>query len=135
MRITWDGLPTRVWEGVVERMPTEIVALGTRQVGEVWATIVNQQRDLVPGTTVNAEVRTDVAQNALVIPKAALRRDRGPVGVYVLRGGRLVWQPVSTATSDVTNTSITKGLKEGELVLLPTDTPVKEGDRVRALVQ
>jgi HlyD family secretion protein len=135
VRITWDGLPTRVWEGVVERMPTEIVALGTRQVGEVWATIVNQQRDLVPGTTVNAEVRTDVAQNALVIPKAALRRDRGPVGVYVLRGGRLVWQPVSTATSDVTNTSITKGLKEGELVLLPTDTPVKEGDRVRALVQ
>ena len=135
VRITWDGLPNRVWEGVVERMPTEIVSLGSRQVGEVWATIVNQQHDLVPGTTVNAEIRTDVAQNALLIPKTALRRDRGPVAVYVLRGGHLTWQPVKTGTSDVTDIAITNGLKEGELVLLPTDIPVTDGDRVRALVQ
>ena len=135
VRITWDGLPNRFWEGSVERMPTEIVSLGSRQVGEVWVTIVNGQHDLVPGTTVNAEVRTDVAQDALVIPKTALRRDRGPVGVYVLRDKRLLWQPVITGTSDVTDTSILKGLNVGELVLLPTDTPFKEGDRVRALVQ
>lgn len=135
VRITWDGLPGRVWEGSVERMPTEIVSLGSRQVGEVWVTIANQQHDLVPGTTVNAEVRTDVAPNTLAVPKAALRRDRGPVGVYVLRGGRLAWQPVTTGTSDVSNVSIRGGLKEGELVMMPTDIPLKEGDRVRALVQ
>ncbi len=135
VRITWDGLPTRVWEGAIERMPTEIVSLGSRQVGEVWATIANQQHDLVPGTTVNAEVRTDVAQNALLVPKTALRRDRGPVGVYVRRDGRLAWQAIATGTSDVSNTAVTKGLKEGELVMLPTDLPVKEGDRVRALIQ
>lgn len=135
VRITWDGLPNRVWEGAVERMPTEIVSLGSRQVGEVWATIINTEHDLVPGTTVNAEIRTGVAQDALVVPKTVLRRDRGPVGVYVLRDRRLAWQPVVTGTSDVTDTAILKGLGAGELVLLPTDTPVKEGDRVRALVQ
>ncbi len=135
VRITWDGLPGRVWEGTVERMPTEIVSLGSRQVGEVWVTIPNQQHDLVPGTTVNAEVRTDVAQHALAVPKAALRRDRGPVGVYVLRNGHLAWQPVKTGTSDVSNVSIRAGLKEGELVMMPTDVPLKEGDRARPLLQ
>ncbi len=135
VHINWEGLPGRVWDGSVERLPTEIVPLGSRQVGEVWVTIPNSQRDLVPGTTVNAEVRTAVAPNALVIPKAALRRDRGPVGVYVVRGGRLAWQPIKTGTSDVSSASIVQGLKEGELVLLPTDIAVKEGDRIRPLIQ
>lgn len=135
VRITWDGLPGRVWDGSVERMPTEIVALGSRQVGEVWVTIANSQHDLVPGTTVNAEVRTAVAQSALTIPKSALRRDRGPVGVYVARRGKLEWQPVTTGISDVTNTTILHGLSEGEQVLLPTDTPAKDGDRVRTHVE
>ncbi len=135
VRITWEGLPGREWDGSVERLPTEIVSLGSRQVGEVWVTIVNSKHDLVPGTTVNVEVRTDVSRDALVIPKAALRRDRGPLGVYVLRGGRLAWQPITIGSADVTITAVLKGLKEGELVMLPTDTPVKEGDRVTPVVQ
>jgi HlyD family secretion protein len=131
VKITWDGLPSRAWEGSVERMPTEIVALGSRQVGEVWVTIVNQQHDLVPGTTINAEVKTDVAPDALIIPKAAIRHDRVPAGVFVLRGGRLAWQPVTTGAADITNTVVLQGLREGELVLMPTDTPVTEGSRAR----
>lgn len=135
VRITWDGLPGKEWQGTVERLPTEIVSLGSRQVGEVWVTIANNRHDLVPGTTVNAEVRTAVVTGALTIPKAALRRDRGPVGVYVIRDGRIAWQPVMTGVSDVSNTSIQKGLQEGERVLLPTDTPIKDGDRVRPHLQ
>jgi len=133
--IRWDGLPNREWEGTVERMPTEIVPLGSRQVGEVWVTIRNQNRALVPGVTVNAEIRTSTAPNALTIPKTALRRDRNPAGVYVLRAGHLAWQPVKTGIADVSNIAIVDGLQEGDLVLLPTDVPVKEGDRVRAVVQ
>ena len=33
--ITWDALPGRRWKGVVDRLPTEVAPLGTRQVGEV----------------------------------------------------------------------------------------------------
>ena len=35
--ITWDAMPGRQWKGVVDKTPTQIVALGTRQVGEVYA--------------------------------------------------------------------------------------------------
>src|SRR5947209_14168907 len=39
VRITWDAMPGREWSGKVERRPNEVVALGTRQVGEVLCTI------------------------------------------------------------------------------------------------
>jgi hypothetical protein len=66
-----------------------------------------------------------------VVPKTAIRHDRIPQGVFVLRHNRLAWQPVETGASDVTYSSVRQGLKEGELVLLPTDNPVKEGDKAR----
>ena len=41
VKLTWDALAGREWKGKVEKMPTQIVALNTRQVGEVlcrWKT-------------------------------------------------------------------------------------------------
>ncbi len=52
-------------EGKVDRTPTQIVALGTRQVGEVVCVIDNPERELLPGTNVNVEItRADGAQRA-----------------------------------------------------------------------
>ena len=31
VRITWDALPGKEWTGVVEKRPTEVIALGTRR--------------------------------------------------------------------------------------------------------
>ena len=58
VRITWDALPGREWTGMVEKRPTEVVPLGSRQVGEVLCTIGNPNRELVPGTNVNAFILT-----------------------------------------------------------------------------
>ena len=131
--ITWDALPGRKWDGTVERKPTEIRAEGTRQIGEVLCTIENPHRELIPGTNVNAEIRTSVVKNALTIPKEALRREPGGVGVYVLRGDVLAWQPVVTGASSVTRLQVVRGLADGDSVALPTDTPLKAGLRVRAV--
>ena len=49
VRITWDANPVREWTGTVEKRPTQIIALGARQVGEVLCTIQNQDHDLMPG--------------------------------------------------------------------------------------
>ena len=56
--ITWEALPGKQWHGTVEQMPTSIQTLGSRQVGEVVCTIENPGRDLIPGTNVDAEIRT-----------------------------------------------------------------------------
>ena len=129
--ITWDALPGKRWEGTVDRKPTEIEALGTRQVGEVLCTIANPGRELIPGTNVNAEIRTSVVQNALTIPKESLRRENAGLGVYVLREGKLAWQVVTTGASSVTRVQVRTGLDEGGAVALPSEIALKPGMEVR----
>ncbi|MFB3829050.1 MAG: efflux RND transporter periplasmic adaptor subunit [Bryobacteraceae bacterium] len=131
--ITWDALPGKKWTGTVEKKPSEIVALGTRQVGEVLCTISNPGQELIPGTNVNAEIRTNVAKDALTIPKEALRHQAGAVGAFVLRGDTLAWQEVTTGASSVTRVEVLGGLREGDAVALPTEAPLRPEMRVRAV--
>jgi HlyD family secretion protein len=129
--ITWQALPGRKWQGAVERMPTSIQALGSRQVGEVVCTIENPGHELIPGTNVDAEIRTAVVNNALVIPREALRHDDAGNYVLALKSDTLERRSVKTGTSSVTQVQILEGLAEGDSVAMPSDVPVKPGDRVQ----
>jgi HlyD family secretion protein len=135
VKITWDGLSGRSWQGVVEKRPVEIVPLGTRQVGEVQVTIDNPNHDLVPGTNINAEIRTNVVENALTIPKETMHREYGVVGVYLLQDDRVVWRPVKVGAASVTRAQIVQGLKDDDAVALPSDRAMKSGDAVSPVMQ
>jgi HlyD family secretion protein len=135
VRITWDALPGKDWAGVVEKRPTQVIALGSRQVGEVLCTISNPMRELVPGTNVNAFILTQVVENALTIPKAAVRRDGG-IGVFVLGKENTVrWQPITTGSSDALRLEVLKGLSDGDVVAQPSDQTLKNGARVNPVFQ
>jgi HlyD family secretion protein len=135
VRITWDALPGKEWTGVVEKRPSEVIALGSRQVGEVLCTISNPMLELVPGTNVNAFILTQVVENALTIPKAAVRRDAG-VGVYLLQKENTVkWQPVTTGSSDALRVEVVKGLQEGDAVAMPSDQSLRNGAKVNPVFQ
>jgi multidrug efflux pump subunit AcrA (membrane-fusion protein) len=87
-------------------------------------------RELVPGTNVNAFILTQVVNNALTIPKAAVRRDGG-IGVFVLQSGNTVkWQAVTTGASDALRVEVVKGLADGDAVAAPTDQLLKTGQKV-----
>jgi HlyD family secretion protein len=128
--ITWDALPGVTWSGAVDKLPTEVIAAGTRQVGEVFCTIENSNGKLVPGTNVIAEIRTGVAPNALTIPKEAIRREGPQTGVLVLKGDRVVWQKIELGASSATRSQVVSGLNEGDSVALPVERPLKSEDRV-----
>lgn len=130
--ITWDAMPGRTWKGVVEKLPTQVVPLGTRQVGEVSCVIENPNRDLLPGTNINAEIQSRVVNSALVIPKEALRRQGTETGVYMLDPEtRIKWRPVQIGISSLTKAQVTRGLSAGDSVALPTDRPIKLGSKVQ----
>jgi HlyD family secretion protein len=130
VRITWDALPGKQWTGVVEKRPTEVVSLGSRQVGEVLCTVDNPMRELVPGTNVNAFILTQVLENVLTIPKAALRRDGG-IGVFVLQKDNTVkWQIVTTGASDALRVEVLTGLRDGDAVSEVADQVLKNGQKV-----
>ena len=135
VRITWDALPGRQWNGTVDKKPTEVVPLGSRQVGEVLCTIDNPNRDLVPGTNVNAFILTRVVQSALTIPKSAVRRDNG-VGVFLLqKDNTLKWQSIQTGVGDALRVEVVSGLREGDAVAQPSDQVLKAGMTVNPVSQ
>ncbi len=129
VNITWDAITGREWRGSVERVPTQVVALGTRQVGEVGCVIENPDHDLTPGANVTAEIRSKTVENAVTIPKGAIRRENGKTGVYILEGDRIHWRNVQLGTSSVTRTEVS-GVKEGDSVALPSERPLKENMQV-----
>ena len=133
--ITWDGLPGRNWVGKVERKPVSIQALGPRQVGEVVCAIENPGRELAAGANVNAEIRTAAVGNALAIPKEALRRDAAGDYVLALAGDHVERRPIQTGVSSVALVQVTAGLADSDSVALPSDNPLKAGDRVTAVAR
>jgi HlyD family secretion protein len=135
VRITWDARPGQEWWGRVDRLPTEVVAQGTRTVGEVTTIVENPNHDLLPGVTVNATVISAVVKDAPAIPKAALRTLRGASGVYKLSGKTVVWSPVKTGVSDVNNVQILSGLRLGDRVAEQSgDVEIRNGIRVNPVL-
>jgi HlyD family secretion protein len=132
--ITWDALPGRTWSGVVDKTPTQIEALGSRQVGQVICLIENPDRDLLPGTNVTAEIRAESVANALTIPREAVRRELGQAGVFVLAGDRVAWKKITMGIGNTTRAQV-EGLAEGDSVALPAEKPLKEGMIVRPVYQ
>jgi HlyD family secretion protein len=135
VRITWDALPSREWLGTVEKRPTQIIPLGARQVGEVLCTVHNKDHDLIPGTNVNAFILTEVVDNALTIPKTAVRRERG-TGVYALQKDNTVkWVNITTGASDALRVEVLNGLSDGDAVMLPSDRTIHDGEKVAPAIE
>ncbi len=131
--VTWDAEPGRRWQGSIEQLPLQVTALGTRQVGEVVLTVANPERDLLPGANVNAEIRTQVIRDGLIIPKEAVRRRSEQTGVWVLAGDRVRWRPVRLGAATLTRAQVLDGLREGERVALGPGEALRDGLRVRPL--
>ncbi len=131
--VTWDALPGRQWRGAVEKMPTEVTPVGTRQVGVALATIENPGLRLVPGTNVNVEITSQVVADGLTIPKEAIRTENGKTGVYVLREGHVAWRLIQLGASSITRAVAVSGLAEGDMVALRAERPLRDGQPVRPM--
>lgn len=133
--ITWQALPDKQWAGTVEKKPTAIEALGSRQVGQVICAIDNPGRLLIPGTNVDATIRTAVVDGALTIPKETLRHDAAGDYVFLLKGDAIEQRRVKTGNSSVTRIQVSDGLAESDAVAMPSETPLKAGMKVTAAVE
>ncbi|MFC3533502.1 efflux RND transporter periplasmic adaptor subunit [Vogesella facilis] len=81
---------------------------------------------LKSGMTVSAEIRTGLAQRALLLPATALRDGR----VAVVQHERLSWRAVRTAAAVAGQLPVESGLQPGELVVVPAPQ-LDDGQRVR----
>jgi multidrug efflux pump subunit AcrA (membrane-fusion protein) len=128
--VTFDGLPERRWEGRVASVPAAVSEVGGREVGEVQGEIADPERLLPLGASVNVEIVVGERPGALVIPRAALRREGDRRFVYRFSEGRARRADVTIGLVGLTEAEVTAGLSEGDRVLLPGAAPVSDGDRV-----
>ena len=133
--ITWDAMPGHQWKGAVDKLPTQVVKLDTRQVGEVGCVIENPDRDLLPNANITAEIQATTAENALVVPKEVIRRQGAETGVFLLQNDRVVWRKVSLGVASYTKTQVLSGLNEGDAVAQPSEKALKDGLRVEPVFQ
>jgi len=131
VKITADAYPNRIWEGKIDRLPTEIVSLETRRVGEVWCSIDNSGGELIPNLTVSIQLESGVAENALTLPREAVAHDSGQPFVWVLGEDKTAEKrPVELGIQNAARTQITNGLDGSEQVLLEDSAALTAGSRV-----
>jgi HlyD family secretion protein len=135
VRVTWDALPGMTWEGKVTQVPTTVVTLGTRNVGQFTCTVENPAEKLLPNVNVNVSIVTAKHDNALTVPREAIHQDDGKRFVYQIVDGELKRRDVQTSLSNLTKMEVTQGLSDGALVALIADNQqaLKPGMSVRVV--
>jgi HlyD family secretion protein len=132
--VTWDALPGRTWTGKTEILPRQVVALGTRNVGELLCTIENKGQELIPNTTVDVRIEINERADALVVPRGAVQIDGGHRYVYRLDGGRLHQTEIRVGLSNATQFEVLSGVNEGDFLALPGDTALRNNMAVRVAI-
>ena len=138
VKITWDALPNRVWLGKTETIPKQVVARGTRSVGELLCTVDNDKLELLPNINVNVRINSHERDNVLAIPRGAVEAEGNQRFVYVVKQGefaktKLEKREIHVGIADSTNYEVTSGLQQGEMVALPGDIDLKDGMVVRIM--
>ena len=133
--VTWDALPGRTWTGRMTQIPRQVVAHGTRTVGEVLCPVNNDDQRLIPNTNVNVRIALAERTSVLVVPRGAILFDGSHRYVFVVESGTpsstLHKREVQLGISDSTHYEVTSGLKEGDVIALIGNITPTDGMKVR----
>lgn len=130
VEITWDAIPNRLWIARIERVPKQVVARGTRSVGEVLCSVANDDQALLPNINVNVRIRVKKRKGVLVVPRGAVQEEDTRHYVFLLVGDRLRRREIKVGLASAGKYEVTEGLAEGDRVALPGDGPLRDGLRV-----
>jgi HlyD family secretion protein len=131
VQVTWDAKPGRTWTGHTEMAPKQVVARGTRSVGEVLCSVDNDKLELLPNVNVEVRILVRTRQAALVIDRSAVRYDTGKHFVFLYDGDKIHRRQISVGVASATKYEVVSGLKDGDKVALPGDLELRDGMEVR----
>jgi HlyD family secretion protein len=132
VQVTWDAKPGQTWTGKTEMVPKQVVARGTRSVGEVLCSVANDKLELLPNINVEVRILVRDRPGALVLPRSAVHLESGKHFVFLYDGDKIHRRDVSLGVASATKYEIVAGLKEGDRVALPGDQELRDGMDIRA---
>jgi HlyD family secretion protein len=135
IEVTWDALPSRIWNGTVSTVPSTVKLRSSRNVGEVTCTVDNHDRRLLPNVNVGVTIITAEHTGVLTVSREAVRMDDTTPYVYQVVDGRLERRPIEISLQNLTRVEVTSGLPENAVVALaPTESkPLTDGARVQVV--
>jgi HlyD family secretion protein len=137
VRITWDALPNDSWPGQTEIIPKQVVARGSRSVGELLCSVDNKKLELLPNTNVNVRINSRARTNVVTVPRGAVETGNGKRYVFVVKEGvgtaRLEKREIQVGIADATSFEVVSGLQGNEVVALPGDVDLKDGIAVKVV--
>jgi HlyD family secretion protein len=140
VRITWDAMPDRTWQGLTEIIPKQVVPRGTRSVGELLCSVNNDQLELLPNVNVNVRINSQERSNVLVIPRGTVASEGGKRYVFVVKSaglgvGKKVLEKrqIQVGIADSVHYEVLSGLNEKDLVALPGDVELHDGMYVKIM--
>jgi HlyD family secretion protein len=132
--ITWDALPSRVWQGTVSTIPSTVKLHGARNVGETTCLVDNHDFKLLPNTNVTVTIITAQHDNVLTIPREALRQEESKPYVYQIVGNILHRRDVNVAASNLTRVEVTNIPEDAVVALNSFSTkPLRNGIPVKVV--
>ena len=140
VKITWDALPNREWLGKTEIIPKQVVARGTRSVGELLCAVDNSKLELLPNINVNVRIHSNERTNVVTVPRAAVDAESGRRYVFVVvknqlsvNKTRLERREIQVGIADSTSYEVLSGLQESDIVALPGDAVLHDGMAVKVV--
>jgi HlyD family secretion protein len=140
VRITWDALPERSWQGRTEIIPQQVVPRGTRSVGELLCSVNNDRLELLPNVNVSVRINSQGRSNVLVIPRGTVASESGKRYVYVVKAAGLAVgkkvlekREIQVGIADSVHYEVLSGLDASDLVALPGDVDLHDGMPVKII--
>jgi HlyD family secretion protein len=140
VKITWDALPNRTWAGRTEVVPKQVVARGTRSVGELLCAVNNDGLELLPNINVNVRINSQERSNVLSVPRGAVSTESGKRFVFVVKKNPLAVsqstlekREIKVGIADATSYEVVSGLQQDEWIALPGDIDLRDGMAVKVV--
>ena len=130
-----DAYPGQEWTCLVDRLATEVVEMDARRVGEIQCTVPNAGGRLLPNLAVSVRIVTDRVQAASSVSRLAVMRSEGRARVWTVNAGRALRREIRTGVEGPFFVEVRGGLDESDVVLLPENGSLSEGQRVRPRLQ
>ena len=131
VQVLWDAMPNRIWNGKVEQVPKQVVARGSRSVGEVLCSVDNDKVELLPNVNVEVRILVHEQRAVLVIPRGAVRYDQGQHFVLAYDGDAVHRRDIKVGVAGADKYEVLAGLNLGDKVALPGDVDLRDGMKVR----
>jgi HlyD family secretion protein len=131
VKVNWDAMPNRTWNGKVEQVPKQVVARGTRSVGEVLCSVENDKVELLPNINVEVHIVVRQRPGVLVVSRKAVRYDNGQHYVFVFDGEKVHRRDIAVGVASSEKYEVVSGLALGDKIALPVDIDLKDGMEIR----